>query len=89
MAASISEHMPMHMHIPIICCVGLAPVTRDGRVKQVGAFLVRAFGTQPPVISQLSGTLPESHLAYFISDAVDGLDLSAFHARVIFHSALI
>lgn len=25
--------------------------------------------------------LPEGHLAYFISDAVDGLDLSAFHAR--------
>jgi transposase len=25
--------------------------------------------------------LPEDHLAHFISDAVDGLDLSAFHAR--------
>ena len=25
--------------------------------------------------------LPEGHLAYFISDTVDGLDLSAFHAR--------
>ena len=25
--------------------------------------------------------LPEGHLAHFISDAVDGLDLSAFHAR--------
>lgn len=25
--------------------------------------------------------LPEGHLAYFISDAVDGLDLGAFHAR--------
>ena len=25
--------------------------------------------------------LPEGHLAYFINDAVDGLDLSAFHAR--------
>ena len=25
--------------------------------------------------------LPEGHLAYFIGDAVDGLDLSAFHAR--------
>ena len=25
--------------------------------------------------------LPEGHLAYFIIDAVDGLDLSAFHAR--------
>lgn len=25
--------------------------------------------------------LPEGHLAYFISDAIDGLDLGAFHAR--------
>jgi transposase len=25
--------------------------------------------------------LPEGHLAHFVSDAVDGLDLSAFHAR--------
>src|SRR5258707_13002594 len=25
--------------------------------------------------------LPEGHLAHFISDAVDGLDLDAFHAR--------
>jgi transposase len=25
--------------------------------------------------------LPEGHLSYFISDAVDGLDLSAFHSR--------
>jgi hypothetical protein len=29
----------------------------------------------------LQGWLPEGHLAYFISDAMDGLDLSAFHAR--------
>ena len=29
----------------------------------------------------LQDWLPEGHLAYFISDAVDGLDLSAFHAR--------
>jgi integrase len=42
---------------------GLAPVTRDGRVKQVGAFLVRAFGTQPPVISQLSGALLDEFFA--------------------------
>ena len=25
--------------------------------------------------------LPEGHLAYFISDTVDALDLSSFHAR--------
>ena len=25
--------------------------------------------------------LPEGHLAHFVNDAVDGLDLSAFHAR--------
>ena len=29
----------------------------------------------------LSEWLPEGHLAYFISDSVDALDLSAFHAR--------
>jgi len=29
----------------------------------------------------LSEWLPEEHLAYFISDAVDALDLEAFHAR--------
>ena len=29
----------------------------------------------------LQDWLPEGHLAYFVSDAVDGLDLSAFHAR--------
>jgi site-specific recombinase XerD len=42
---------------------GLAPVTRDRRVKQVGAFLVRAFGTQPPVVSQLSGALLDEFFA--------------------------
>jgi transposase len=29
----------------------------------------------------LQDWLPEGHLAYFISDTVDGLDLEAFHAR--------
>ena len=29
----------------------------------------------------LQDWLPEGHLAYFISDTLDGLDLSAFHAR--------
>ena len=29
----------------------------------------------------LQDWLPENHLAYFISDAVDRLDLSAFHRR--------
>lgn len=32
----------------------------------------------PPALQEW---LPEGHLAYFINDAVDGLDLSAFHAR--------
>jgi len=31
--------------------------------------------------SSLSEWLPEDHLAYFISDAVDAMDLQAFHAR--------
>jgi len=29
----------------------------------------------------LQDWLPEGHLAYYISDTVDSLDLSAFHAR--------
>jgi hypothetical protein len=29
----------------------------------------------------LSERLPEDHLAYFISDAADALDLESFHAR--------
>lgn len=29
----------------------------------------------------LQDWLPEGHLAYFVGDAIDGLDLSAFHAR--------
>ena len=36
---------------------GLAPATRERRVKQVGAFLARAFGSQPPALSLLSGTV--------------------------------
>ena len=31
--------------------------------------------------SSLQEWLPERHLVYFISDAVNALDLSAFHAR--------
>jgi transposase len=31
--------------------------------------------------SALQDWLPESHLAYFISETIDQLDLSAFHAR--------
>jgi transposase len=31
--------------------------------------------------ASLQDWLPEGHLAYFISDTVDVLDLSAFHAR--------
>ena len=32
----------------------------------------------PPALQEW---LPEGHLAYYISDTVDALDLSAFHAR--------
>ena len=32
----------------------------------------------PPSLSEW---LPEGHLAYFISDSVDSMELSAFHAR--------
>ena len=33
---------------------GVAPITRERRVQHAGAFLVWAFGTQTPVVSQLS-----------------------------------
>jgi len=40
---------------------------------------------QPDQQSLLPGAVqewfPQGHLAYFISDTVDSLDLSAFHAR--------
>ena len=42
---------------------GVAPVTRDGRVKHVGAFLVQTFGTQTPVISQLSAAQLDAFFA--------------------------
>lgn len=42
---------------------GLAPVTRDRRVEHVGAFLVRAFGTETPLISQLSGAQLDAFFA--------------------------
>lgn len=39
-------------YLTSIC--GLAPATRDQRVQAVGAFLVHTFGTQPPILSQIS-----------------------------------
>lgn len=42
---------------------GVAPVTRDRRVKEVGAFLVWAFGTQPPLVSKLSWALLDEFFA--------------------------
>jgi integrase/recombinase XerD len=42
---------------------GVAPVTRDGRVKHVGAFLVQTFGTRTPVISQLSAAQLDAFFA--------------------------
>lgn len=42
---------------------GLAPVNRGRRVRDVGAFLVRAFGTQPPVISQVSAAQLDAFFA--------------------------
>lgn len=38
-------------------------------------------GQQLLLPSALQDWLPEGHLAYFISDTIDSLDLSAFHAR--------
>ena len=39
-------------YLTSIC--GLAPATRDQRVQTVGTFLVHTFGTQPPILSQIS-----------------------------------
>ena len=38
-------------------------------------------GQQNLLPSSLQDWLPEGHLAYYISDSIDSLDLSAFHAR--------
>jgi transposase len=38
-------------------------------------------GQQQLLPAALQDWLPEGHLAYFISDTIDALDLSAFHAR--------
>ncbi|MBK8337342.1 MAG: tyrosine-type recombinase/integrase [Sterolibacteriaceae bacterium] len=42
---------------------GLAPITRDRRVQHVGTFLVREFGTQTPVLSQLSAARLDAFFA--------------------------
>jgi integrase/recombinase XerD len=42
---------------------GVASITREGRVQHVGAFLVRAFGSRTPVISQLSGAQLDAYFA--------------------------
>ena len=39
-------------YLTSIC--GVAPATRDRHVQEVGAFLVRTFGAQPPILSQIS-----------------------------------
>jgi len=39
-------------YLTSIC--GVAPATCDRRVQDVGAFLVRTFGTQPPILSQVA-----------------------------------
>ena len=38
-------------------------------------------GQQMLLPAALQDWLPEGHLAYFISDTIDSLELSAFHAR--------
>lgn len=38
----------------------------------------RRCGSESPT---LQDWLPEGHLVYFVSDAMDALDLSAFHAH--------
>ena len=41
---------------------GVAPVTRDCRIKHVGAFLGQVFGTQAPITAQISGDQLESFI---------------------------
>src|SRR5215210_4703310 len=45
------------------------------------SYLAYAPGQQQLLPAALQDWLPEGHLAYFISDTIDSLDLSAFHAR--------
>ena len=45
------------------------------------SYLPYAPGQQMLLPAALQDWLPEGHLTYFISDTIDSLDLSAFHAR--------
>jgi transposase len=45
------------------------------------SYLPYAPGQQMLLPATLQDWLPEGHLAYFMSDTIDSLDLSAFHAR--------
>ncbi len=45
------------------------------------SYLPYAPGQQMLLPAALQDWLPEGHLAYFISDTIDSLELSAFHAR--------
>ena len=47
------------------------------------SYLPYAPGQQMLLPAALQDWLPEGHLAYFISDTIDSLDLSAFHARYV------
>jgi len=45
------------------------------------SYLPYAPGQQALLPVALQDWLPEGHLAYFIGDTIDSLDLGAFHAR--------
>ena len=47
------------------------------------SYLPYAPGQQMLLPAALQDWLPEGHLAYFISDTIDSLELSAFHARYV------
>ena len=52
-----------------------------GRLRGVASYLPYEPQQQMLLPEALQDWLPEGHLAYFISDTVDGLELHAFHAR--------
>ncbi len=60
-------------------------VTSVGRFDRFGRMPISYLPYEPQqqrlLPDALQDWLPEGHLAYFISDSVDSLDLSAFHAR--------
>jgi transposase len=57
-------------------------VLEVARYRQMTASYIAYHPEQQQLLpNALQDWLPPGHLAYFLSDTVDSLDLSAFHAR--------